>query len=130
VGQDTRDICYATQNRQSAVIALAPLIDVLVVVGANNSSNSNRLREIGEAKGVRSYLIPEADALDRAWFDGASSIGLTAGASAPETIVRETIARFREWWDDIVVENAPGPVEDVRFKLPAAVAVGARPVSA
>ena len=126
VGQDTRDICYATHNRQSAVIAMAPSVDVLIVVGAQNSSNSNRLREIGEASGIPSHLIADADGLDRAWFDGVEAIGLTAGASAPESIVQETITRFRDWWGDVIVDNAPGPVEDVHFKLPPAVAASPR----
>lgn len=121
IGPDTRDICYATQNRQTAVITMAPQIDVLVVVGAYNSSNSNRLREIGEKAGVPSYLIDAPAALQRAWFDGASTIGLTAGASAPEVLVQETLETLRSWFT-VEVEDVDGPVEEVRFKLPSAVA--------
>lgn len=117
-GQDTRDICYATHNRQSAVIELAGQIDVLVVVGAYNSSNSNRLREIGEAQGVPSYLIADASALQKSWFDGVRAIGLTAGASAPEVLVEETLAQFRQWWSELVVDEVAGRLEDVQFKLP------------
>ncbi|MEM9223595.1 MAG: 4-hydroxy-3-methylbut-2-enyl diphosphate reductase [Pseudomonadota bacterium] len=130
VGQDTRDICYATQNRQTAVLSMAEQIDVLVVVGAHNSSNSNRLREIGDAKGIPSYLVPAADDLQKGWFDNANTIGLTAGASAPEVVVEETIAQFRQWWSDLEVDSLSGPIEDVRFKLPAGIVVGSRTVNA
>src|SRR5690349_400153 len=87
VGPDIHDICYATQNRQSAVRELAKLADVILVVGARNSSNSNRLREIGVESGVPSYLIADGSELDPAWVRGARAIGVTAGASAPETLV-------------------------------------------
>jgi 4-hydroxy-3-methylbut-2-en-1-yl diphosphate reductase len=83
VGPDTRDICYATQNRQTAVRALAAEVDLILVVGAQNSSNSNRLREIGAATGTPSYLIDSAEALDFAWLRGAGSVGITAGGAAP-----------------------------------------------
>src|SRR5262249_61911211 len=83
VGPDTKDICYATQNRQRAVRELATDVDMMLVVGAANSSNSNRLREIAAEQGVPSYLIADADALDARWLEGVSSIGITAGASAP-----------------------------------------------
>lgn len=129
-GQDTRDICYATQNRQTAVLAMVPRIDVLIVVGAYNSSNSNRLREIGEAHGVPSYLIPNAGLLERGWFVDAATVGLTAGASAPESIVSETIDQFRQWWDGVSIEELSGPAEDVRFKLPPGVTVGAADANA
>ena len=95
VGPDTDDICYATQNRQRAVLELAPKVDLVLVVGAANSSNSNRLREIAEAAGVPAYLIEDASALDPGWLDGVSSVGITAGASAPEDLVQDVIATLK-----------------------------------
>ncbi len=105
VGPETRDICYATQNRQSAVRDLSKLVDVILVVGATNSSNSNRLREIGEESGLPSYLIADGSELDPKWLEGAKVVGLTAGASAPEVLVEDVIdgcvawgrSRFRSW---------------------------------
>ncbi|MSP80915.1 MAG: 4-hydroxy-3-methylbut-2-enyl diphosphate reductase, partial [Rhodospirillales bacterium] len=94
VGPDVKDICYATQNRQQAARDLAAKVDVLLVVGAKNSSNSNRLREIGTEMGVASYLIADADALDPAWIDTARTVGITAGASAPEELVQALIRRL------------------------------------
>jgi len=88
-GPDTRDICYATQNRQSAVRDLSKLVDVILVVGATNSSNSNRLREIGTEVGVASYLIADGSELDTEWLKNAKTVGITAGASAPEVLVDE-----------------------------------------
>ncbi len=117
VGPDTRDICYATQNRQTAVIALAKDVDLLLVVGAHNSSNSNRLREIGENFGIPSYLIEDASMFDPAWLDGIAKVGVTAGASAPETLVQETIERLREY-RTVTVETLDGVEENVHFKLP------------
>lgn len=117
IGPDTRDICYATQNRQTAVIQLAKQVDLLLVVGAHNSSNSNRLREIGENFGVASHLIEDADMLDPAWLDGVSAVGVTAGASAPETLVQEAIAKLREY-RTLSVETLDGVEENVHFKLP------------
>src|SRR5580700_7707454 len=94
VGPDTKDICYATQNRQRAARELAMSVDVVLVVGAANSSNSNRLREIAEEQGVPAYLIADADALDPAWLKGAHSVGITAGASAPDDLVQKLIDRL------------------------------------
>src|SRR5579862_9678626 len=94
VGPDTKDICYATQNRQRAARELALVVDVVLVVGAANSSNSNRLREIAAEQGVPSYLIEDARALDPAWLKGASAVGITAGASAPEDLVQKVIDRL------------------------------------
>ena len=91
VGPETRDICYATQNRQSAVRDLSKLVDVILVVGATNSSNSNRLREIGEESGLPSYLIADGSELNLKWLEGVKVIGLTAGASAPEVLVEDVI---------------------------------------
>jgi 4-hydroxy-3-methylbut-2-enyl diphosphate reductase len=117
VGPDTRDICYATQNRQTAVRALARQVDVILVVGAQNSSNSNRLREIGEAAGTPSYLIDSAEALDPAWLNGARTVGITAGASAPELLVQDLIAKLRARYA-VEIEVLPGIEENVHFRLP------------
>jgi 4-hydroxy-3-methylbut-2-enyl diphosphate reductase len=117
VGPDTRDICYATQNRQTAVRALAREVDLILVVGAQNSSNSNRLREIGEMTGTRSYLIDSADSLDPSWLEGAAVVGITAGASAPELLVKELIARLGERYA-VTVETLDGIEENVHFRLP------------
>src|SRR5579862_6337167 len=96
VGPDTKDICYATQNRQRAALELARSVDVVLVVGAPNSSNSNRLREIAAEFGVPSYLIEDAKALDPRWLDGVSAVGITAGASAPDELVEQLVERLRE----------------------------------
>jgi 4-hydroxy-3-methylbut-2-enyl diphosphate reductase len=117
VGPDTRDICYATQNRQTAVRTLANAVDVILVVGAHNSSNSNRLREIGETLGVPAYLIEDAEALDPAWLDGASTVGITAGASAPEELVQELLGRLGALYET-EVETLSGVEEHVQFRLP------------
>ena len=117
IGPDVKDICYATQNRQTAVRQLASDVDVLLVVGAQNSSNSTRLREIGEQMGVSSYLIGDATELDPAWLEGAEAVGITAGASAPEELVREVIERLSER-ADIDLATVDGIEENVQFKLP------------
>ena len=96
VGQQTKDICYATQNRQNAVVELAREAQLILVVGSANSSNSNRLREIAEATGVAAHLIDSAGDLDPSWLDGVHTLGLTAGASAPELIVLDTIEALGE----------------------------------
>ncbi len=120
VGPDTRDICYATQNRQTAVRALAAQSDVVLVVGAANSSNSNRLREIGAEMGVPCHLIPDAAALRPEWVAGAATVGITAGASAPESLVGELVAALGRIAPVEAVSTLQGVVEDVRFRLPAA----------
>ena len=116
-GPDVRDICYATQNRQQAVQLLARHVDLILVVGSSNSSNSNRLREIGTEMNVPSYLIDSADDIDAAWLQGVDTVGLTAGASAPEELVREVIARLGQF-GPLTVQNLEGVEENVRFKLP------------
>ncbi len=118
VGPDTKDICYATQNRQRAVRELAQQVDVVLVVGAANSSNSNRLREIAAEQGVKAYLVADAEALDPAWVKGAKSVGITAGASAPEELVQHLIDRLREL-GKVESETLPGITENVRFRMPA-----------
>src|SRR5712692_9509789 len=117
LGPDTKDICYATQNRQRAARELAKIVDVVLVVGAPNSSNSNRLREIAAECGVPSYLIEDARALDPQWLKGASSVGITAGASAPDALVEELIARLRET-TEIFFFELPAVTENVRFRIP------------
>jgi 4-hydroxy-3-methylbut-2-en-1-yl diphosphate reductase len=117
VGPDTRDICYATQNRQTAVRALAREVDLILVVGAQNSSNSNRLREIGAAVGRPSYLIDSAASLDLAWLGGARAVGITAGASAPERLVQELVGRLAAHYE-VIVETLAGIEENVHFRLP------------
>jgi 4-hydroxy-3-methylbut-2-en-1-yl diphosphate reductase len=121
VGPDVRDICYATQNRQQAVRDLAVAVDMILVVGSRNSSNSNRLREIGAELGRPSYLIDDAEALRAEWFEGVDTIGLTAGASAPETLVQGVIDGLRRF-AEIEVVSLDGVAEDVRFRFPAELA--------
>jgi 4-hydroxy-3-methylbut-2-enyl diphosphate reductase len=111
------DICYATQNRQDAVRRMADAVDLMLVVGSANSSNSNRLRDLAARRGVRTFLIDGAENLQRDWLDGVQHIGLTAGASAPERQVREVITRLREWGAGEVHE-LDGEREDVTFALP------------
>jgi 4-hydroxy-3-methylbut-2-enyl diphosphate reductase len=117
VGPDIHDICYATQNRQTAVRELAQVADVILVVGARNSSNSNRLREIGVESGVPSYLIADGTELDPAWVKTADVVGVTAGASAPETLVDGVIEALRAL-GPIDVSTLPGIEEKVEFRLP------------
>ncbi len=121
VGPETRDICYATQNRQSAVRELSRLVDVILVVGATNSSNSNRLREIGTEEGVPSYLIADGSELDAKWLAGAQTVGITAGASAPEVLVDDVIAALRRL-GPVDVTVLPGREERIEFRLPAELA--------
>jgi len=120
-GPGLGDICYATQNRQHAVRGLAPSVDLMLVVGSRNSSNSNRLRELGEQLGVRSHLVEDATEIDPAWLDGISRIGLTAGASAPESLVEGVVGRLRSLGAVTVVEG-PGTRETISFRLPAGLA--------
>jgi 4-hydroxy-3-methylbut-2-en-1-yl diphosphate reductase len=117
-GPDVKNICYATQNRQDAVRALAERSDVLLVLGAKNSSNSNRLREIGELMGKPSYLIDDATLLDPTWLQGATTVGITAGASAPEVLTQELLERLRAL-TEIDIQPMSGIEENVVFKLPA-----------
>ncbi|MDN7491045.1 4-hydroxy-3-methylbut-2-enyl diphosphate reductase [Burkholderia sp. AU45274] len=118
VGPDTRDICYATQNRQAAVRELSEQVDVLLVVGATNSSNSNRLREIGTESGVPSYLVADGSEVKAEWFAHAKTVGLTAGASAPEEMVEDVIGALRAL-GPVDVTTMAGREEKVEFKLPA-----------
>ncbi len=115
---DRTDICYATQNRQTAVRDLAPIVDIFLVVGSKNSSNSNRLREVAEHRGVNAYLIDNVDEIDPAWLEGVTKIGLTAGASAPEILVEEVVA-WLENYKVTDIHEIGGTAEFTKFKLPA-----------
>ena len=117
VGPRRDDICYATQNRQDAVKQLAQKSDVVFVVGSRSSSNSNRLREVAQLRGARAYLIDDAGQIDTGWLTGASRIGVTAGASAPEILVQNVIDRLREDGQQTVSQLA-GVEENVTFALP------------
>jgi 4-hydroxy-3-methylbut-2-enyl diphosphate reductase len=117
IGPDVRDICYATQNRQQAVREVASDIDLLLVVGAQNSSNSNRLREIGVESGIPSYLIDDAQHFDPRWLDGVETIGITAGASAPEELITELINQL-SLFAQIDLRLVAGVEENIQFKLP------------
>ena len=116
-GPDIKDICYATQNRQTAVRKLAEQVDALLVVGASNSSNSNRLCEVGNDNGIDSYLVESPEAIDRHWIEGVNTIGITAGASTPEELVEGVIERLREF-DSVEVSTMSGITENVKFTLP------------
>jgi 4-hydroxy-3-methylbut-2-en-1-yl diphosphate reductase len=117
-GPDTRDICYATQNRQSAVRDLSKVVDVILVVGATNSSNSNRLREIGTEVGVASYLVADGSEVNPEWLKDARTVGITAGASAPEVLVDDVIEALRKI-GPVSVSLLPGREENIEFRLPA-----------
>ncbi|RUO49373.1 4-hydroxy-3-methylbut-2-enyl diphosphate reductase [Pseudidiomarina donghaiensis] len=111
------DICYATQNRQDAVRELAAEVDVLFVVGARNSSNSNRLRELAEKMGTPAYLIDDASCIDQAWLAGKTNVGVTAGASAPEVLVQNVIKQLQAWGGQTVQERS-GREENITFSIP------------
>jgi 4-hydroxy-3-methylbut-2-en-1-yl diphosphate reductase len=116
-GPELRDICYATQNRQNAVRDLAKLVDVLLVVGSTNSSNSNRLRDLAAEIGVTAYLIDDAKNLQPHWFDNIKSVGITAGASAPEHLVQGVVSAI-SLLRQTITETLSGITENTRFKLP------------
>ena len=116
-GPRKNDICYATQNRQDAVKELADQCDLVLVVGSPNSSNSNRLRELAERMGTPGYLIDGAEDMQKEWFDGVQRIGITAGASAPEVLVRGVIQQLRDWGAEAEVE-LDGREENITFSMP------------
>lgn len=116
-GPRRNDICYATQNRQDAVKQLAADCDLVLVVGSPNSSNSNRLRELAQRRGARAYLLDRAEQIDPAWLDGARRVGVTAGASAPEVLVRQLVNRLKDLGAEAVTEVAGRP-ENVTFRMP------------
>jgi 4-hydroxy-3-methylbut-2-enyl diphosphate reductase len=116
-GPRSDDICYATQNRQVAVKALAPEADVVLIVGAVNSSNSNRLVEVAQGAGTDAYLVPDETHLDPAWLEGAETVGVSSGASAPEVLVDRVLARLAALgYTDVVTKEVT--TEDVTFSLP------------
>ncbi|MDO6527531.1 4-hydroxy-3-methylbut-2-enyl diphosphate reductase [Motilimonas sp. 1_MG-2023] len=117
-GPRKKDICYATQNRQDAVKDLSDKTQVVLVVGSKNSSNSNRLREKSEKAGTAAYLIDTADDIRSEWLEGVSQVGVTAGASAPEVLVRAVVSRVEALGGKVVIEN-PGVEENVIFEVPA-----------
>ena len=119
------DICYATQNRQDAVKSLAEKVEVVLVVGSTNSSNSNRLRELAERCGAKSYLIDNAEQISGEWLKGVTGVGVTAGASAPEVLVAEVIDRLQEK-GVVNVENLDGQPENITFSLPKALRIPAK----
>jgi 4-hydroxy-3-methylbut-2-enyl diphosphate reductase len=123
-GPKKDDICYATQNRQDAAKTLARSVDVMLVVGSHNSSNSNRLREVAEGQGVRAYMIDGPQDIRREWLEGVQRVGLTAGASAQEQLVQQVVTRLREWGAELVQEGA-GKTENVTFPLPKSLRAGA-----
>jgi 4-hydroxy-3-methylbut-2-en-1-yl diphosphate reductase len=112
-----QDICYATQNRQDAVKLMSPLVDVVIVVGSPTSSNSNRLRELADRLGTPAYMVDTAADLQESWFDGAQKVGLTAGASAPDVLVQDVIARLRVL-GAVSVRTLDGIQETIKFPLP------------
>ena len=111
------DICYATQNRQDAVRELADKVDVFLVIGSANSSNSNRLRELAENQNVAAYLIDGVEDINYDWFDNAQSIGVTAGASAPDVLVKQVITTLENLFETTIITNEKA-AENVRFQLP------------
>jgi len=123
-GPRKEDICYATQNRQEAVKALAQKCSVILVVGSAMSSNSNRLRELAEQKGVPAFLIDDADGIDRTWLEGHEWIGVTAGASAPETLVTDVVDKLLGWGAGSAAELS-GQTENIAFSLPNALKTAA-----
>jgi len=120
-----QDICYATQNRQDAIKLLSPQVDLVIVVGSPTSSNSNRLREVSIKLGTESYMVDNADELKPEWFEGKSRVGLSAGASAPEVLVREVVERIKAY-GAISVRTMDGLVETVKFPLPTGLREGGK----
>ena len=116
-GPKKDDICYATQNRQDAVKQLSDQCDIILVVGSVNSSNSNRLRELAQKHGIDSYLIDNAEGMNKKWFDNKHKVGVTAGASAPEVLVQDVIKQIEEWFGAALNEDS-GPKEQIVFQLP------------
>ncbi|KKB96823.1 4-hydroxy-3-methylbut-2-enyl diphosphate reductase [Candidatus Arcanobacter lacustris] len=116
-GPDTKDICYATQNRQNAVRELAKITEIILVVGSENSSNSNRLKDLAIESGVESYLIDSVENIDLKWLDGKKKIGITSGASAPELLTEQLINYLQSTFN-AKVTKMDGVVENIKFKLP------------
>ncbi|OWV02875.1 MULTISPECIES: 4-hydroxy-3-methylbut-2-enyl diphosphate reductase [unclassified Fibrobacter] len=120
IGPDAGDLCYATGNRQAAVLDLCQKVDMLLVVGAKNSSNSSRLMELGLEQGIKSHLIASVNDLELEWFDGVESVGISSGASAPEVLVQEVVDWIKEKFSGVEIENFVKLVESTKFNLPKA----------
>lgn len=120
IGPDAGDLCYATGNRQAAVLELCSAVDMLLVVGAKNSSNSSRLMELGLEQGLPSHLIADVNDLDPAWFNGIKTVGISSGASAPEVLVQGVVDWLKEKFGPVEVENLVKLVENTKFNLPKA----------
>lgn len=118
VGPAAGDLCYATGNRQKAVAELSKEVDLLLVVGSPNSSNSSRLRELGAEKGIPSYLIDSVEDINPTWFVGVKSVGLSSGASAPEVLVQEVVEWIKDHFSNVELENRVTLVENTKFNLP------------
>jgi 4-hydroxy-3-methylbut-2-enyl diphosphate reductase len=120
IGPDAGDLCYATGNRQAAVLELCSEVDMLLVVGAKNSSNSSRLMELGLEQGLPSHLIADVNDLDLAWFDGINTVGISSGASAPEVLVQGVVDWLKAKFESVNVQNLIKLVENTKFNLPKA----------
>ena len=120
IGPDAGDLCYATGNRQAAVLELCSQVNMLLVVGAKNSSNSSRLMELGLEQGIKSHLIDDVNDLDPAWFEGIDTVGLSSGASAPEVLVQGVVEWIKEKFPSVEVQNLVKLVENTKFNLPKA----------
>ena len=120
IGPEAGDLCYATGNRQAAVLELCSVVDMLLVVGAKNSSNSSRLMELGLEQGLPSHLIADVNDLDQTWFDGITTVGISSGASAPEVLVQGVVDWLKEKFGTVTVENLVKLVENTKFNLPKA----------
>lgn len=120
IGPDAGDLCYATGNRQAAVLDLCQKVDMLLVVGAKNSSNSSRLMELGLEQGIKSHLIASVNDLELEWFDDVESVGISSGASAPEVLVQEVVDWIKEKFSGVEIENFVKLVESTKFNLPKA----------
>ena len=118
IGPNAGDLCYATGNRQAAVLELCKQVDMLLVVGAKNSSNSSRLMELGQEQGIKSHLIADVNDLDLSWFEGIESVGVSSGASAPEVLVQEVVEWLKSHFEPISIENFIKLVESTKFNLP------------
>ena len=118
VGPNAGDLCYATGNRQAAVLDLCKQVDMLLVVGAKNSSNSTRLMELGLEQGIKSHLIADVNDLDPSWFDGINSVGISSGASAPEILVQEVVNWLKARFSPLNTENFIKLLESTKFNLP------------
>ena len=120
IGPEAGDLCYATGNRQSAVLDLCSMVDMLLVVGAKNSSNSSRLMELGLEQGLPSHLIDDVGDLDSSWFNGIETVGISSGASAPEVLVQGVVDWLKEKFESVEVQNLIKMVENTKFNLPKA----------